>query len=294
MILGLAATLPHDDAHGPRGARRRRRDRAPRRARCRRSRSCSPPSSATTRSSTCSARSAARPVRRTQRASSPGHAFFPHLIAAPFRNGLHAAFALRDRRLPGRRGGLAHARRPHRRPDRAGARRPARGRARRLTARRSPHAALKVRGYRACRHTREGSAPWASSSVRPPPASSAGSSSRSPYSPPSPSPPTRSPAAGAAKPPKRSLASAVHGALTAKPVTGVSAQFRIDQHLLAGTSTTLSSNPLLAGATGSVWVGGGHARLVLNSQLGTTARRLRRPPGDAVRPQAATSPTSSR
>jgi hypothetical protein len=77
--------------------------------------------------------------------------------------------------------------------------------------------------------------------------------------------------AGAAKPPKRSLASAVHGALTARPVTGVSAQFRIDQHLLAGTSTTLSSNPLLAGATGSVWVGGGHARLVLNSQLGTTA-----------------------
>lgn len=73
------------------------------------------------------------------------------------------------------------------------------------------------------------------------------------------------------KPPKRSLASAVHHALTAKPVTGLSAQFRVDQHLLAGTSTSLSSNPLLAGATGRVWIGGGHARLVLSSQLGTTA-----------------------
>ena len=76
---------------------------------------------------------------------------------------------------------------------------------------------------------------------------------------------------GAPKPPKRSLASAVHGIFTAKPVTGVSAKFRVDQHLLTGTSTTLSSNPLLAGATGSVWVGGGHARLVVKSQLGTTS-----------------------
>src|SRR5436305_1688171 len=76
---------------------------------------------------------------------------------------------------------------------------------------------------------------------------------------------------GAAKPPKRSLASAVHRIFTAKPAAGVSAQFRVDQHLLAGTSTSLASNPLLQGATGSVWVGGGHARLVLKSQLGTTA-----------------------
>jgi hypothetical protein len=76
---------------------------------------------------------------------------------------------------------------------------------------------------------------------------------------------------GAAKPPKRSLASAVHRIFTAKPVTGVSAQFRVDQHLLAGSSTSLASNPLLQGATGSVWVGGGRARLVVKSQLGTTA-----------------------
>jgi len=76
---------------------------------------------------------------------------------------------------------------------------------------------------------------------------------------------------GAAKPPKRSLASAVHRIFTAKPVTGVSAQFRVDQHLLAGSSTSLASNPLLQGATGSVWVGDGRARLVVKSQLGTTS-----------------------
>jgi hypothetical protein len=73
------------------------------------------------------------------------------------------------------------------------------------------------------------------------------------------------------KPPKRSLASAVHRALTAKPVSGLTADFRVDQHLLAGTSTSFSSNPLLAGATGHVWIGGGHARLVLSSRLGTTS-----------------------
>jgi outer membrane lipoprotein-sorting protein len=76
---------------------------------------------------------------------------------------------------------------------------------------------------------------------------------------------------GPAKPPERSLASAVHGALTAKPVTGVTAQFTVDQHLLAGSSQTFSSNPLAAGATGKVWYGGGHVRLVVKSQLGTTA-----------------------
>jgi hypothetical protein len=75
---------------------------------------------------------------------------------------------------------------------------------------------------------------------------------------------------GAAKPPKRSLASAVHRIFTAKPVTGLEADFRVDQHLLAGGSTNLSSSPLLSGATGNVWIGEGRARLVLRSQLGTT------------------------
>ena len=74
---------------------------------------------------------------------------------------------------------------------------------------------------------------------------------------------------GPPKPPQRSLASAVHGALSHHNVTGVSAQFTIDQHLLAGSSTTISASPL-SGATGNVFVGGGHVRLNVKSQLGTT------------------------
>jgi hypothetical protein len=75
--------------------------------------------------------------------------------------------------------------------------------------------------------------------------------------------------AGAPKPPKRSLASAVHNALSDHPVAGVSAQFTIDQNLLGAKSSTISASPL-QGATGSVWVGGGHVRLEVRSQLGTT------------------------
>ncbi|HEY2789920.1 MAG TPA: hypothetical protein VGI72_10720 [Gaiellales bacterium] len=75
---------------------------------------------------------------------------------------------------------------------------------------------------------------------------------------------------GPPKPPKRSLASAVHLALSHHPVSGVSARFVIDQHLLAGNSTTISASPI-SGATGSVFVGGGHVRVNVKSQLGTTA-----------------------
>jgi hypothetical protein len=75
---------------------------------------------------------------------------------------------------------------------------------------------------------------------------------------------------GPPKPPQRSLASAVHVALSHHPVAGVSARFVIDQHLLAGASTTISASPI-SGATGSVFVGGGHVRLNIKSQLGTTA-----------------------
>jgi outer membrane lipoprotein-sorting protein len=74
---------------------------------------------------------------------------------------------------------------------------------------------------------------------------------------------------GAPKPPQLPLARAVHNALSAHPVAGVSAQFTIDQHLLAGGSSTISASPL-SGATGSVWVGGGHVRLNVKSQFGTT------------------------
>jgi hypothetical protein len=75
--------------------------------------------------------------------------------------------------------------------------------------------------------------------------------------------------AGAPKPPKRSLASALHAALADRPVAGVSAQFTIDQNLLGAKSSTISASPL-QGATGSIWVGGGHVRLQIRSQAGTT------------------------
>ncbi len=40
-----------------------------------------------------------------------GRAFFPHLISAPFRDGLQRGVRVRDRRLPRRRGRVADARR---------------------------------------------------------------------------------------------------------------------------------------------------------------------------------------
>ena len=75
--------------------------------------------------------------------------------------------------------------------------------------------------------------------------------------------------AGAPKPPKRPLASALHAALSHRPVAGVSAQFAITENLVGASSSTISASPL-SGATGSVWVGGGHVRLQIRSQLGTT------------------------
>ena len=90
MIAGLASALPRDvsaacshTGSAPPGPITR-----PRR---RRSRSSSPPSSATTRSSTWSG---ARPRRAgaADRAELTGPGFFPHLISAPFHDGLEAAF----------------------------------------------------------------------------------------------------------------------------------------------------------------------------------------------------------
>jgi hypothetical protein len=72
---------------------------------------------------------------------------------------------------------------------------------------------------------------------------------------------------GAKLPPKRPLAVALHDALSAGPVAGVSARFTVTQHLLPG-SNALSASPL-AGATGSVWASGGHVRVTIRSQLGT-------------------------
>ncbi len=68
-------------------------------------------------------------------------------------------------------------------------------------------------------------------------------------------------------PPDRPLAVAVHNALAAPPVAGVSARFALTEHLLPNSSTAFSSSPL-AGATGNVWASGHRIRLLIRSQLG--------------------------
>ena len=92
MILGLSRAAAARAGDRPAGARRGRRDAAQQSPRCRRSRSCSRRSSATTRSSTSSARTCWPRSRRTARRLLTGRSFFPHLISAPFRSGLHEAF----------------------------------------------------------------------------------------------------------------------------------------------------------------------------------------------------------
>ena len=80
-------------------------------------------------------------------------------------------------------------------------------------------------------------------------------------------------------PPPKPLADAVHDALSAPKVSGVSARIQLTDHLLEGASlagnggeaSQLSSNPLISGASGRLWVGPeGHARLELQSEKGDT------------------------
>ncbi|HWY17282.1 MAG TPA: DUF2092 domain-containing protein [Solirubrobacteraceae bacterium] len=82
------------------------------------------------------------------------------------------------------------------------------------------------------------------------------------------------------KPPAKPLADAVHDALTAPPVEGVSARIQLTDHLLEGANLAsgsggaagqLSSNPLLTGASGRLWIAkDGRARLELQSEKGDT------------------------
>jgi outer membrane lipoprotein-sorting protein len=80
-------------------------------------------------------------------------------------------------------------------------------------------------------------------------------------------------------PPPKPLAEAVHDALSAPKVSGVSARIQFTNHLLEGANLAsgggeagqLTSSPLLTGASGRLWIGSeGHARLELQSEEGDT------------------------
>jgi hypothetical protein len=80
-------------------------------------------------------------------------------------------------------------------------------------------------------------------------------------------------------PPPKPLADALHDALAAPRVSGVSARIQLTDHLLEGASlasnggeaSRLSSSPLISGASGRLWIGAeGRARLELQSEKGDT------------------------
>jgi outer membrane lipoprotein-sorting protein len=80
-------------------------------------------------------------------------------------------------------------------------------------------------------------------------------------------------------PPPKPLADAVHDALSAPKVSGVSARIQFTNHLIEGASlasgggeaSQLASSPLLSGASGRLWIGSdGRTRLELQSEKGDT------------------------
>jgi outer membrane lipoprotein-sorting protein len=82
-------------------------------------------------------------------------------------------------------------------------------------------------------------------------------------------------------PPAKPLAEAVHDALSAPPVAGVSARVQLTDHLLEGSNLAsqagggggagAASNPLLTGASGRLWIAAdGHVRLELQAEQGDT------------------------
>ena len=91
---------------------------------------------------------------------------------------------------------------------------------------------------------------------------------------------------GAPKPPAKPLAQAVHDALQAEPVQGVSANITLTNHLLEGANLTsgasggpggggsageLASSPLLSGGSGRLWIAkDGRVRLELQAEKGDT------------------------
>ena len=72
-------------------------------------------------------------------------------------------------------------------------------------------------------------------------------------------------------PSPKPLATAVHNALTAPAVTGISADISLTNNLVGspGSPNTLTSDPLLSGASGHLWLAGGNGlRLELHSAFG--------------------------
>jgi outer membrane lipoprotein-sorting protein len=81
-----------------------------------------------------------------------------------------------------------------------------------------------------------------------------------------------------AKPPAKPLAEAIHGALSATPVEGVSANIQLTNHLLEGANLAgggaageLSASPLISGGSGRLWIAkDGRVRLELQAEKGDT------------------------
>jgi outer membrane lipoprotein-sorting protein len=82
-----------------------------------------------------------------------------------------------------------------------------------------------------------------------------------------------------ATPPPKPLAEAVHDALAAPPVEGVSANVQLSDHLLEGASLAsgggesgqLTSSPLVSGGSGRLWIAkDGRVRLELQAEQGDT------------------------
>lgn len=77
-------------------------------------------------------------------------------------------------------------------------------------------------------------------------------------------------------PAPRPLAQAVHDALAAPAVQGVSAEVTLTNRLLEGANLAggehegLASDPLVNGGTGRLWISGGRVRLELQSEKGDT------------------------
>jgi len=76
------------------------------------------------------------------------------------------------------------------------------------------------------------------------------------------------------KPPPESLARAVHGALTAHEVQGISARISFTNHLI-GSTNLQGTDPILSGANGRLWISNdGQMRLELQSDNGQDAQVL--------------------